>query len=466
MKPTWVMRRPRGPPGTEPWTAGGRLALQAGSRVAVIGGGPAGSFFAYFLLKFCDAVDLKVTVDIYEPRSFHRCGPAGCNHCGGIVSESIVQILATDGIALPANVVQRGIDAYKIHMDVGSVGISSLIGEPRIAALFRGNGPREGGESEWTSFDGYLQTLACGRGAQIVRRLVTGLEWRDGLPELKFPDRSTQAYDLVAIASGVNSTLLDSLVDLPEPFEPPKTTRAFICEFKAGHDGVRRWLDNAVHVFLLDIPRLEFAAIIPKGEFATVTMVGDDLDQELVHAFLRDPVVQASFPTDAVPCVCSCSPLINLAARKRPYTDRIVMIGDSGVTRLYKDGIGAAYRTAKAAAMTAVLHGISKADFAAHFWPACRTIARDNAIGRMMFATTALMKRFRFMRRIVHRMLVREQSLESRVPHMSTLMWNMFTGSAPYAEMLRAAARPGFVGNLALNSLLGAWPAQPRNHRT
>ena len=93
------------------------LQLQDGSRIAVIGGGPAGSFFSYFLLKLAAAIDLRLDVDIYEPRSFARCGPAGCNHCGGIVSESLVQILAAEGINLPAHVVQSGIQSYVVHMD-------------------------------------------------------------------------------------------------------------------------------------------------------------------------------------------------------------------------------------------------------------------------------------------------------------------------------------------------------------
>src|SRR3989338_8882687 len=92
-----------------PATRDADLRLQDGSRVAVIGGGPAGSFFSYFLLKMAAAVDLRIDVDIYEPRSFSQSGPAGCNHCGGIVSESLVQILAAEGINLPADVVQSGI---------------------------------------------------------------------------------------------------------------------------------------------------------------------------------------------------------------------------------------------------------------------------------------------------------------------------------------------------------------------
>ena len=111
------------------------FTLQDGSRVAVVGGGPAGSFFSYFLLKMSEAINLDIDLDIYEPRSFSRCGPSGCNHCGGIVSESLVQILAAEGINLPRGVVQRGIESYQIHMDVGDVTIESPAGEQRIAAL-------------------------------------------------------------------------------------------------------------------------------------------------------------------------------------------------------------------------------------------------------------------------------------------------------------------------------------------
>ncbi len=426
--------------------------LTDGARIAVVGGGPAGSFFSFFLLKMARAIDLDVSLDIYEPRSFNRCGPAGCNHCGGVVSESLVQILAAEGISLPPQVVQRGIESYVVHMDVGSVDIHSAAGEQRIAALFRGKGPREAGAATWESFDGYLQSMATELGAQVVRKLITGVEWRQGRPLLKCAGGDSTAYDLVTVASGINSNFIRLLDRLPEPFKPPETTRAYVCEYRSSEMEVSQILGNAVHVFLLTIPRLEFAALIPKGQFVTVVMVGKDLDQNLVHEFLADPVVRACFPTDATPCVCSCTPLLNVGAHSRPYADRVVLIGDSGVTRLYKDGIGAALRTGKAAAQTAVFHGVSKQAFARHFWPACRRIERDNAIGKVMFGTTAIFKRFRFLRRIMFRMAQREQAMSSRRPHMSSLLWNMFTGSAPYTEICRDALHPGFAGNMLLNA--------------
>jgi flavin-dependent dehydrogenase len=136
------------------------LRLDDGSRVAVVGGGPAGSLFTYFLLSMAETVGLELEVDIFEPRHFVHSGPAGCNHCGGIVSESLVQLLAAEGINLPPSVVQRGIDSYVLHMDVGTVRIETPLQEKRIAAVFRGNGPRDKPLADLESFDRYLQSAA------------------------------------------------------------------------------------------------------------------------------------------------------------------------------------------------------------------------------------------------------------------------------------------------------------------
>jgi flavin-dependent dehydrogenase len=434
--------------------------LQDGSRIAVVGGGPAGSFFAYFLLRMAQAIDLDLDVEIFEPRSFGRCGPAGCNHCGGIVSESLVQILAAEGIRLPRRVVQRGVESYVVHMDVGDVAIESPVHEQRIAALYRGNGPREGEAAPLRSFDGFLQDMAVEQGARVVRKLITGTRREGDRPCLAFAGGEEQAYDLVAVASGVNSNFIDLLDGVAEDYVRPETTRAYICEFRSTEEEVLRLLGQSVHVFLLTIPRFEFAAIIPKGPFATVVMVGDDLDEELVHAFLNDPVVRRAFPTDAVPVVCSCSPLINLGARSRPYADRVVMVGDSGVTRLYKDGIGAAFRTGKAAATTAVFQGVGREDFEKHFWPACRRIVNDNRVGKVMFASNAIMKNSRFTRRAMLRMARAEQARAGARPHMSSLLWNMFTGSAPYTEMFRGTLHPGFLYHFMASALAGLWPSR------
>jgi flavin-dependent dehydrogenase len=429
------------------------LSLEDGAMIAVVGGGPAGSFFSYFLLGMAEAVDLRVTVDIYEPRHFTHSGPAGCNHCGGIISESLVQILATEGISLPPSVVQRGIESYVVHMDEGSVRIESPVLEQRIASVFRGNGPRGGGDMPWDSFDGYLLEMAVDRGARLERKLVSGVEWVDGLPQLRHPGEEGSRYDLVALAVGVNSNL-SHLVRGSEPGSATRTTRTYICEFQADQRTIQETLGSSMHVFLSDMPRLEFAALIPKGEYVTLVVLGDDIDQPLISEFLASPGVRRCTPEHAIPTVCNCAPLINIRGPRRPYADRLVLVGDCGVTRLYKDGIGAAYRTAKAAAETVVFHGVTAEAFERNYWPACKAIEKDNAIGKFMFGFTRTFKVLGFWRRGVLRMTIREQRKEGS-RRMSAVLWNLFTGSASYREILMNTLHPAFVAGMLWNLVLG-----------
>ncbi|MCK4776315.1 MAG: hypothetical protein KAT30_16080, partial [Candidatus Krumholzibacteria bacterium] len=138
----------------------------------------------------------------------------------------------------------------------------------------------------------------------------------------------------------------------------------------------------------------------------------------------------------------------------RPFGDRIVIIGDSGVTRLYKDGIGAAYRTAKAAATTAVFEGISESDFERHFWPVCQSIEKDNSIGKFLFSFTELLQKRRIARGAVHRMVASEQRKSGSRRRMSMVLWDLFTGSASYREILKRTLHPAFITRL-LGNVIG-----------
>ncbi len=437
----------------------GDLQLTDGSRVGVIGGGPAGAFFSIFLQNMAEAIGLDVAVDIYEPRFFTHRGPAGCNHCGGIVSESLVQMLAAEGINLPPSVVQQGIDSYVLHTDVGDVRIQSPRDEKRIAAVYRGNGPRESEPVEVAGFDRHLLDLSSGAGARVVRRMASLVDWETGRPRVTSPDGTSSVYDLLVVATGVNSQAMRLFADDAQRYGAPKVQRTFICEFRLGTDVVRQTFGTSMHVFLLDIPRLGFAAIVPKGEFATLCLLGDDLDDRLVEEFLATVEVRRCFPGGVVPALaCHCYPQINVGAAVRPFGDRIVWIGDSGVARLYKDGIGSAYRTSKAAARTAVFHGISSEDFRKHFWPACRALNLDNLIARVVFGVTHLIQHSSILRRGVVRMTAREQAQPGMSGQMSSVLWDTFTGSAPYRDILVRTMKPQFPLVLAWNVLAGSLP--------
>lgn len=434
--------------------------LQDGSRVGIVGGGPAGSLSGYFLLDIAQRVGLNLDVTIHEWRDFSRAGPGGCNMCGGIVSESLVESLAAEGINLPPTVVRRAIDSYVMHMDVGTVRFDTPLQEMRIAAAHRGAGPRGSQGSEWESFDDFLLTLAKQKGARVVQGRVDGVSWENGRPVVRTRDDAARSYDLLVAAVGVNSRALELFREVAPAYRPPLTRKTYICEFHWGREAVEECLGSSMHVFLLNIPRLEFAAIIPKGDYATLCMLGRDIDTALAEAFLDAPEVRACLPSSpgAAKSVCRCFPRISVRGATRPFADRVVFVGDCGATRLYKDGIGAAYRTAKAAAVTAVFEGVSGAAFRAHYGPVCRAIEVDNRIGELVFAITRQIQRVRLARRGLLHMVTNEQDKDGPRRRMSRILWDTFTGSASYRDVFVQGFHPGFLTRLVRDVAVGNWP--------
>jgi flavin-dependent dehydrogenase len=136
---------------------------------------------------------------------------------------------------------------------------------------------------------------------------------------------------------------------------------------------------------------------------------------------------------------------MNIHEASRPFMDRVVLIGDCGVTRLYKDGIGAAFRTAKAAARTAVFSGVSADDFRRHYWPLYRSIARDNRYGFLLFAVMHRIKALEALLKGVLRTTAAEQTGGNGARRMSLVLWDMFTGSAPYRDIFFRTLAPGFL---------------------
>ena len=441
--------------------------LRDGSRVAVIGGGPAGAFFATFLLDMAGRASRQISVDIYEPRDFNLAGPKGCNGCAGIVSETLVQMLAAEGVNLPPTVVQRGIDSYVMHMDVGSAVIDTPLQEKRIGAVYRGAGPRDLREVNWTGLDAHLLSLATDKGATVISQRVTDVTWVDGRPQIGMRGvESEQPYDLLAVTAGVNTPLLKLFSEGDLGYQPPETTKTFLREYYLGAPTVEAVLGNAIQVFLLDIPRLEFGMLIPKGEYMTVCLLGEDIDNDLVQAFLRAPEVQRCLPEGMVldnPS-CQCAPRINTVGAVQPYGDRLVFIGDAASTRLFKDGVGSAYRTAKVAASTAIFHGVSRDDFQRHYLPACQAIENDNQVGRLIFAVVSQVQKRRFARNAVLQMILDEQGKPGPLRRMSAVQWDMYTGSGSYKDILMRTLHPAFMFGLAKGAVGALLPAGRRRN--
>ncbi|MBF0193578.1 MAG: hypothetical protein HQL71_03430 [Magnetococcales bacterium] len=419
----------------------------------------------FFLLEMAQRVDWDITVDIYEPRDFNRFGPPGCNMCAGVVSENLVQTLAAEGIDLPLQVVQRGIESYILHTSaLPTVSINTPSDDLRIATVYRGAGPRESaGDSSWESFDGYLLNLAKKRGVNVINKRVDDIFFKDGLPQIHCKSSETKTYDLLIGAVGVNASILKKFTTLGFSYEKPPVKKGFVSEIYLGESVVQEYLGGSMHIFLLDIPGLKFAAIIPKVEYVTISLMGEGINKTLVEEFMNSKEVRSCLPDSLnwhfkekeidIGQACFCMPNLNVGPAVKPYGDRIVMIGDCAVSRLYKDGIGAAYITAKASVVTALFFGVSSDDFKKHYAPVCQRIAYDNIIGNFIFIITMLYQKFKLFSGGMVAMVIKEQSQPNLNRRMSRILWDTFTGSATYREIFIKSFHPLFIISLVSSTV-------------
>ena len=150
------------------------LKLVDGSRVGVIGGGPAGSMFSFFLQQMAEMVGLELEVDLYEPKDFIQPHPIACNMCGGIISETLVQHLVHRRHQSPADVIQRGIEAYVLHMDGRSVRIETPLQEKRIGSVLPRHRPAQARRRASSSGRASTVTSSSSPSRVASARFVTG----------------------------------------------------------------------------------------------------------------------------------------------------------------------------------------------------------------------------------------------------------------------------------------------------
>ena len=388
---------------------------------------------------------MDISVDIYEPKDFSCTGPKGCNNCGGIVSESLIQALATEGVVLSSDVIRRGIESYTLHLEQGSTLIETPFNEQRIAAMFRGIGPLGSDDKEGESFDNYLLDLCKKSGAKVIPdRVTAAIRTADGVT-LTTKSEQKARYDLIVGAVGLNAKTLDIFKSICPSFEPPETTKTYISEFQMEPEMIDKHFGNSMHVFLLNLPNIKFGALIPKGRFVTLVLLGNDINKEIAASFVNSEAVRKLFPPeinldDITPC--KCFPTINVKGAKLAYDDRVVLVGDSASSKLYKNGVGAAYITGKAAANTAVFNGISAAAFKKYYQPVCSNLDKDNVLGRFIFSVTGIIQKSHLLKSAMLGLVISEQRKKNKNRRMSSVLWDTFTGSAAYKNIFLRFLNP------------------------
>ncbi len=423
----------------------GDIRLRAGSRIAVVGGGPAGSLFAHFARSWADRLDLPVSVTIFDGKDFLERGPRGCNLCAGVIAASLEDRLRAEGLSLPEQRIISRVEGYAHHVEDDILKLSCGENSNRsIATVFRGNGPRYASFPDVVSFDDYLLSWARDRGAEVISHPVWGLR-----PSASPTDPSTVFYgerhspqrfdaDLVVGAFGVNTPLIREIQRLGLGYVPPKTLITFQAEVKLGQEEVARLFGNDIHVFFPPSRSIRYATIIPKKDYITITVIGKKkATPDVAREFFGLKEIRRLLPPARPHCFCF--PRIVVSAARRPFGDRLVLIGDAGFCRHYKNGIESAFQTARLAADAAFGRGIDAASLGAGYdRPARRLIARDNLYGRALFRLNDVISAVPLLSR-AHILLAQQPSAGPAGRKIRFILWNMFTGGVPYRNIFLAA---------------------------
>ena len=422
------------------------LLLKDGSKIAIIGGGPGGSFFAHFASRYAKEAGIDVSIKIYDRKSFCQRGPRGCNMCAGVISENLFNNLEDEGINIADFCVQREIEGYCFQTQDESVVLHHPVPGhiPKIVTVFRGNGPLQSVHDGNISFDDYLLDHVKEQGVEIIFDIVKDfkLPARKGEPVKVISgegnSKSEFEVDLVVGAFGVNTGMMEKVGNMGFGYKPPKTVRTCQCEIMLSREYIEKTFGNNIFVFALGKSELKFASITPKADYVTVNLVGrKDLTRNNLIDFLNHPTVKKLMPAKwRIPNnFCMCISKIPITYAKHPFADRMVVLGDASISRSYKSGIESAFNMAKISANTAFKNGVSAKSFMNdYFKPAKRLLARDNFYGIVMLKINDYISSNR---QLANRQVKLAKSSDDKktASQINDILWNMLTGNVPYKEI-------------------------------
>ena len=440
--------------------------LLNGDRVAIVGGGPAGSFFAIHLLREARRLNRHLDVVIVEKRgpadlAFDDFQCRGCNFCAGLISPRLNEILEECGLVAPAEIIQGRIDYVWIHGQWKNLRLR-VPKDKQMYSVFRGSLPgRRTGRR--VGFDGFLLGEAVKEGARIQYGEVQAIAYgASGMPELTMRAPSGEKFSLdasfVSIATGINAHcgfdygddgFIASIKRLNPSFVPGKTRKALIFELDVGEDFLERNMNREIYFIEYGSKHLtlEHTALIPKGRFLTVVMIGKCIDEavlprdsrQIVRDFLTLPQIDRILPgIAAAPLACACAPRMTVTPAAFPFGDRFAIIGDAVGSRLYKDGLYSAHTTASRLAETLLHEGIDKQALARGYGKTVKWLVADNRFGRIVFAVNRVAFTMPVVSRIMYQAFATEHKVrDERSRPLSIVLWKIASGTADYREVLR-----------------------------
>ena len=431
------------------------IQLSNNSKIAIIGGGPAGSFFANDAIREAKRLGIDIQITIFNSKDFSQRGPIGCNMSASVIAGTLHAKLTRDGIILPESIIRQEIKGYYFQTEEYGIELykPDQTSKSSIMAVYRGNGPLYSTHTESHSFDDFLLQNVIKQGVNVIPESVLDINFPSSLdsPVTLTYGKSGQHHsmeaDLVVGAFGINSNMANKVEDLGFGYIPPKTIRTCQMEIPLDPAFIKDSFKDNIQVFALGIEPFRFASMVPKGNYVTVSLVGSrDLTSNDLIDFLNHRTVRKKLPHDwEMPeKFCMCLPKIVLSHSKNPFTDRLVLVGDASISRIFKNGLESAYITSQLAVRAAFEYGISSDDFARHYYkPARKLLAMDNKLGAVILAISDFVTSQNWL--VKARLSYVEDKRGSWIAnHLNTLLWNMVTGDAPYHKILVQALNPLF----------------------
>jgi flavin-dependent dehydrogenase len=451
------------------------VVLPDGATLAVVGGGPAGAFFAILAARKARALGKALDLVIIEKNTGGRDScPAhiieGCNYCAGGISPNLFDILNQNGIHLPEEIIEGKAESVTVHGDWKSLELQVPKGRTMLS-VFRGTRPQNR-PSRYENFDAFLLDQAVHEGARLICGEALDISYaasgrplvRYGEPSRPGGESKTIEADFVAVASGVNQTPGMNLATDPffralkgalPGFRPPKVRRALICEMEAEEEALRH-LKAEVHFVQYgsrDL-RIEMSSLIPKGRWITIVLLGPSVDTAqpsdrlaIIESFLELPHIKRLIPKGAgLRPACVCFPNMTVKRARGFLGDRIALVGDIVVSRLYKDGIYSAHTTAEALSACILNEGISRSALMKGYAPFVRRFDRDNRFGEVVFTLSRLTFSRPVLSRIVYQAVLTElKSSVRKRRRLANVLWKIASGDDSYRKILRAMAQPAAI---------------------
>ena len=150
------------------------MKLKENDTVVIVGGGPAGAFFAIHFLRLAKLRGLDADLVIIEKKGEGGPGEAfpylscreGCNYCAGGLSPKLTEALEEEGLFLPEDIIAGTIRSLTIHGHWKNIELR-VPEDKKMYAVFRGSRPK-GRINQERNFDSFLLEKAREAGAKVI----------------------------------------------------------------------------------------------------------------------------------------------------------------------------------------------------------------------------------------------------------------------------------------------------------